>query len=53
LLQSVDMAVKLAEQRDFGEHVPDYEEEHVSSTVIKIIQSYTRIIDDKIWRKQG
>ncbi len=53
LLQSVDMAVKLAEQRDFGEYVPDYEEEHVSSTVIKIIQSYTRIIDDKIWRKQG
>lgn len=53
LLQSVDMAVKMAEQGDFGEQVPDYEEKHVSSTVIKIIQSYTRIIDDKVWRKQG
>ena len=53
LLQSVNMAVRMAEQGEFGERVPDYEAEHVSSTVIKIIQSYTRIIDDKVWRKQG
>ncbi len=53
LLQSVEMAVKMGEQGDFGEPVPDYEGEHVSSAVIKIIQSYTRIIDDKVWRKQG
>lgn len=52
LLQSVDMAVKMAELGDFGEPVPDYEVENVSSTVIRIIQSYTRIIDDKVWRKQ-
>ena len=51
LLQSVDMAVKMAAFGDFGENVPDYESENVSSTVIRIIQSYTRIIDDKIWRK--
>lgn len=51
LLQSVDMAVKMAELGDFGENVPDYENENVSSTVIRIIQSYTRIIDDKVWRK--
>ena len=53
LLQSVDMAVKMAELGDFGELVPDYEVGNVSSTVIRIIQSYTRIIDDKVWRKQG
>lgn len=52
LLQSVDMAVKMAEQGDFGETVSDYDAEHVSSAVIRIIQSYTRIIDDKVWRKQ-
>ncbi|HWT73629.1 MAG TPA: UDP-N-acetylglucosamine 2-epimerase (non-hydrolyzing) [Mobilitalea sp.] len=51
VLQSVDMAVKMAQQNDFGSVVPDYEENHVSSTVIRIIQSYTRIIDDKVWRK--
>ena len=53
LLQSVEMAVKMAEQGDFGGQVSDYEAEHVSSAVIKIIQSYTWIIDDKVWRKQG
>ena len=53
LLQSVDMAVKMADSGDFGEKVVDYEVEKVSSTVIRIIQSYTSIIDDKVWRKQG
>ena len=43
----------MAELGDFGELVPDYEVENVSSTVIRIIQSYTRIIDDKVWRKNG
>jgi UDP-N-acetylglucosamine 2-epimerase (non-hydrolysing) len=51
LLQSVDMAVKMAGSDDYGSSVPDYEVENVSSTVIRIIQSYTRIIDDKVWRK--
>ncbi len=51
LLQSVEMAVKMAELGDYGEKVPDYEVENVSSTVLRIIQSYTRIIDDKVWRK--
>ena len=51
LLQSVDMAVRMAELGDFGEAVPDYEAVNVSSTVIRIVQSYTRIIDDKVWRK--
>lgn len=53
LLQSVDMAVAMAEEGNLGESVPDYEGKQVSSVVIKIIQSYTRIIDDKVWRKQG
>lgn len=51
LLQSVDMAVRMAELEDFGECVPDYEVANVSSVVIRMIQSYTRIIDDKVWRK--
>lgn len=51
LLQSVDMAVKLEESGERGGVVPDYEETDVSGTVIRLIQSYTRIIDDKVWRK--
>ena len=51
LLQSVEMAVHLFEMGNVGDVVPDYDTDHVSSTVIRIIQSYTRIIDDKIWRK--
>ncbi len=53
LLQAVDMAVGLAESNDYGSKVPDYAEENVSSTVLRIIQSYVRIIDDKIWRKDN
>lgn len=51
LLQSVEMAVKFCRKGDYGSTVPDYEPENVSSVVIRLIQSYTRIIDDKVWRK--
>ncbi|MGN0414073.1 MAG: non-hydrolyzing UDP-N-acetylglucosamine 2-epimerase [Agathobacter sp.] len=51
LLQSVDIAVRMAEQGDFGMAVEDYEADSVSSTVIRLIQSYTQIINDKVWRK--
>jgi UDP-N-acetyl-L-fucosamine synthase len=51
IMQSVYMAVEMAKESDFGSKVPDYEEVNVSSIVIRIIQSYTRIIDDKVWRK--
>lgn len=51
LLQSVEMAVKFHRQGDYGSAVPDYAPENVSSVVIRLIQSYTRIIDDKVWRK--
>jgi len=48
---SVELAVGLAEEGCFGELVPDYEDGQVSSKVIRIIQSYTEIINQKIWRK--
>ena len=52
LLQSVDMAVKLGEENNFGNAVEDYEVDDVSSTVIRNIQSYTMIIDEKVWGKK-
>ena len=48
LLQSVEMAVDM---KDCEVEVLDYADCNVSTKVIKIIQSYTRIIDDKVWRK--
>ena len=45
LLQAVETAVSLAEDEDFGLPVPDYVEENVSTKVVKIIQSYTGIVD--------
>jgi UDP-N-acetylglucosamine 2-epimerase (non-hydrolysing) len=53
MIQAVSMAVGMAKEGDFGSRVPDYEEEHVSSTVMRVIQSYTEIINDKVWRKNG
>ena len=50
ILQSVDMAVKMAK---LEEEVPDYMDVNVSDKVIKIIQSYTRIIDKKVWGKHN
>ena len=50
ILQSVDMAVKMVKQE---EEVPDYMDVNVSDKVIRIIQSYTRIIDKKVWGKQS
>lgn len=52
LLQSVEIAVSMDLDEDFGSDVPNYLEKNVSSTVIRIIQSYTRIIDKKVWGKQ-
>ncbi|MGN9167461.1 UDP-N-acetylglucosamine 2-epimerase (non-hydrolyzing) [Paenibacillus jamilae] len=51
VLQSVDIAVGLAENKDLRLNVLDYLEEQVSSTIIRIIQSYTKIIDKKVWGK--
>jgi len=51
LLQSVDTAVEMNKAGDYGIPVPDYIEENVSSKVIKIIQSYTGVINKMVWRK--
>lgn len=51
LLQSVDTAVELNRDGDYGIPVPDYIEENVSTKVIKIIQSYTGVVNKMVWRK--
>ncbi len=51
LLQSVDLAVEMNRANDIGTTVPDYAETSFSTKVVKIIQSYTRIIDLMVWRK--
>lgn len=51
LLQAVDVAVSMNEAGDYGIPVPDYIEENVSTKVVKIIQSYTGIVNKMVWRK--
>ncbi|MBQ1772445.1 MAG: UDP-N-acetylglucosamine 2-epimerase (non-hydrolyzing) [Clostridia bacterium] len=51
LLQAVETAVSLHENGEFGLPVPDYLDENVSMKVVKIIQSYTGIVDRMVWRK--
>ena len=51
LLQSVITAVEMNDNGDFGIPVPDYVEENVSTKVVKIIQSYTGIVNKMVWRK--
>lgn len=51
LLRAVDTAVEMNLNGDFGIPVPDYIEENVSTKVVKIIQSYTGIVDRMVWRK--
>jgi UDP-N-acetylglucosamine 2-epimerase (non-hydrolysing) len=51
VLQAVDMAVAMAESGDLGVDVPDYVDENVSTKVVKIIQSYTGIVNRMVWRK--
>ena len=51
LLQSVETAVEMNKNGDFGIPVPDYTEENVSTKVVKIIQSYTGVVNKMVWRK--
>lgn len=51
LLQAVDVAVSMNANGDLGIPVPDYTDENVSDKVVKIIQSYTGIVDKMVWRK--
>lgn len=51
LLQAVETAVKMTENDDLGTPVPDYTDEIVSTKVVKIIQSYTGVVNKMVWRK--
>ena len=51
LLQAVDTAVQMNQAGDYGLPVPDYVEENVSTKVVKLIQSYTGVVDKMVWRK--
>ena len=53
LLQAVDTAVSLNRDGQHGIPVPDYVEENVSTKVVKIIQSYTGIVNKMVWRKNN
>ena len=52
LLQAVDLAISMNQNGDYGIPVPDYVEENVSTKVVKIIQSYTGIVNKMVWRKE-
>ena len=51
LLQAVDTAVEMTAQGDHGIPVPTYTDEIVSAKVVKIIQSYTGVVNKMVWRK--
>ena len=51
LLQAVDTAVELVKNGDTGIPVPDYTDENVSDKVVRIIQSYTGVVNKMVWRK--
>ena len=51
LVQAVKLAVEMNKEKDLGIPVPDYVDENVSDKVVKIIQSYTGIVNRVVWRK--
>ncbi len=51
LLQAVDTAVELNKANDHGIPVPNYTDENVSTKVVKLIQSYTGVVNKMVWRK--
>ncbi len=51
LLQAVDMAVEMNNNGDHGLPIPNYMDENVSTKVVKIIQSYTGVVNRMVWRK--
>lgn len=52
ILQALDMVVEMKNNNDLGKTVPDYADENVSTKVVKIIQSYTGIVNMMVWRKE-
>ena len=53
LLQAVEIAVEMNKNEDYGTPVPNYIDENVSTKVVKIIQSYTGVVDKMVWRKNS
>ena len=53
LLQAVDTAITMNQNGDYGIPVSDYVEENVSTKVVKIIQSYTGVVNKMVWRKEA
>ena len=51
LLQAVDTAVEMNNNGDLGLPVPNYVDENVSTKVVKLIQSYTGVVNKMVWRK--
>ena len=51
LLQAVDVAVEMVRNHDYGTPVPKYVDENVSTKVVKLIQSYTGVVNKMVWRK--
>lgn len=51
LLQAVEVAVDMNDNNDLGLPVPDYIDENVSDKVVKLIQSYTDVVNKMVWRK--
>ena len=52
VLQAVDVAIKMNKNSDLGIPVPDYVDTNVSDKVVKLIQSYTGIVNRMVWRKK-
>ena len=51
LLQAVDVAVEMVSNGDNGIPVPNYTDENVSTKIVKLIQSYTGVVNKMVWRK--
>ena len=51
LLQAVDVAVEMVKNKDNGIPVPNYVDENVSTKIVKLIQSYTGVVNKMVWRK--
>ena len=51
LLQAVDVAVEMVRNEDNGTPVPNYTDENVSTKIVKLIQSYTGVVNKMVWRK--
>ena len=51
LLQAVETAVTMNDDGDYGIPVPDYTDKNVSTKVVKLIQSYTGVVNKMVWRK--